>query len=116
MQVSWLHYTPEVLKTLMLFNSANALTGNWKLSAKSLDYEEKLTLHQINKYDIAQVMYILENDEYYYSLLMTVQTLTVLKYLEEHLAAKMSVDTFILEDYVLINALRNNTYVPTTTY
>lgn len=110
MQVDAFNYTPAVMKVLFLFEASHQLTGQRKLSAKSLDYEEKLLLHTIHAKGISQVEYLYDGVEYHYHLLTTLQTMQVIAYAKEHLSSGMQLDTFILEDYVLINSLRNNTY------
>ena len=110
MQVDSFHYTQEVLDVLFLFEAASTVCGQRKLSSKSLDYEEKLTLHKIHSRGIAQVEYHYDGVEYHYHVLLTLQTMQVLSYAREHLEGNMTLDTFIIEDYVLINSLRNNTY------
>lgn len=110
MQVDHFHYTPAIISLLLMFEAAHQLSGKRALSAKSLDYEEKLLLHKVHATGIAQIEYLYDGSEYHYQLLVTLQTLQILSYAKEHLAGNMSLDTFIVEDYILINSLRNNTY------
>jgi hypothetical protein len=95
------HFTVDRLKTLQLFVAAKNMTNEFKLNLKSLTGDELQDIFDLR--DSKAIHVIVEDDV---SIFPTYFTWTVLMWLQEHLSAKMSIETFDIYDYQLLSSLR----------
>ena len=99
-------FTVNRLKTLQLFVAAKNLTHEFKLNIKSLTPDELQDILELK--ETGAIHLIIEDEDV--SIFPTYTTWTILTWLQEHLTARLEIETFIPQDYHLLAQLRTQSY------